>query len=171
MSLSTYFRHSCLTALITAIALLGQINTAHAGQADPRIEKILKEANIKFDVDKDGDYTVVIALPANRTQLVIITSSLQTINGYEIREIYTPGYQNGEVDQEFPAPIMFKLMKESNRNKLGAWEVMKINGKSTAIFNAKVATNIDGKSLLDIIKTVALRGDAIEAAEMGKDEW
>jgi hypothetical protein len=171
MSLSIRFSRSCLTALTAATVLLGQITTVHAGAADPRVGEILKEANLKFNVDNDGDYAVVIGLPNNRSQLVIITSSVQNINGLELREVYSPGYQNGQVDADFPAPVMFKLMKESNRNKIGSWEVMKINGKSTAIFNAKVPTNIDGKSLTDIVKIVAIRSDTVEAEVMQKDDW
>jgi hypothetical protein len=171
MSLSIRFSRSCLTALAAATVLLGQVTAAHAGPADPRVAEILKEANLKFNVDNDGDYAVVMSLPNNRTQLVIITSTVQSINGFEIREVYSPGYQNGQVDADFPAPVMFKLMKESNRNKIGSWEVMKINGKSTAIFNAKVPTSIDGKSLVDVIKIVAIRSDTIESEVMQKDEW
>jgi hypothetical protein len=171
MSPSIRFSRSCLTALTAATVLLGQITAVHAGAADPRVGQILKEANLKFNVDNDGDYAVVIGLPNNRSQLVIITSSVQNVNGLELREVYSPGYQNGQVDADFPAPVMFKLMKESNRNKIGSWEVMKINGKSTAIFNAKVPTNIDGKSLTDIVKIVAIRSDTVEAEVMQKDDW
>jgi hypothetical protein len=171
MSISIRFNRSCLTVLTAATLLIGQITVAHAGAPDPRVAEILKAADLKFNVDSDGDYAVVINMPNNRSQLVIVTSAVQTINGFEIREMYSPGYTNGQAEQDFPAPVMFKLMKESNKNKVGAWEVMKINGKSTAVFNAKVPTAIDGKSLIDVLRIVAIRADAVESELMQKDDW
>jgi hypothetical protein len=58
--------------------------------ADPRVEKALKKLGLKYKVNEDGDFKLVFAIEDNRTQVVIISSTTETLGKMEIREVWSP---------------------------------------------------------------------------------
>ncbi len=60
------------------------------GNPDPRVEKALKKLGLKYEVDKDGDFKLVFSVEDDRTQVVFINSTTETLGKMEIREIWSP---------------------------------------------------------------------------------
>jgi len=57
---------------------------------DPRVERALKKLGMKYKVDEDGDFKLVFAVEGNRMQVVIISSTTETLGKMEIREVWSP---------------------------------------------------------------------------------
>ena len=67
-----------LLAFVAALALVPQLAAAQVGARtitpDARVEKLLKEAELNYTIDEDGDFRLEFALDDDRSQLVWISS-------------------------------------------------------------------------------------------------
>jgi hypothetical protein len=158
-------------ATITTLALVSYFQPAHAGTADPRIKAVLDKAGLKYEITTDGDFKVVMRFDDTRTQLILINSSTERLNetNMEIREIYSVAYRaNGII----PAEVANQLMKDSQKRKIGAWEIIGLkNGTSMAVFDAKVNADISSENLEKVIRLVGIRADVMEKELTTQDNF
>jgi hypothetical protein len=157
---------------ITTIALvLSYFQPAHAGTADPRIKAVLEKAGMKYEITTDGDFKVFMRFDDTRTQLILINSSTERLNetNMEIREVYSVAYQaNGSI----PVEVANQLMKDSQKRKLGAWEIISMNnGTSMAVFDAKINADISSENLEKVIRLVGIRADVMEKELTSEDKF
>ena len=95
----------------------GQVHAADAG-----IESLLKQADTPYEIDKDGDYKIVIDWSKEkRSQLVYVGGTPEVFDDMPIYDVFAPALEVGEdgltqVDAN-------ALLKASGDLKLGAWEV------------------------------------------------
>ena len=146
--------------LVWLWASLGQIAVAQIGSEplpdhDVRIKRILDAEEINYKIDKDGDFKMVFKVDEERTQAIWVRSRTNTYDQFEIREIFSFGYQN---DGPFPEEIANTLLERNWTYKLGAW------GRSGpyAVFVVRIAADSDAKALLTAIKMVVRVTDKME---------
>ena len=94
----------------------------HARAADATIEALLKQSDTPYEVDKDGDYKIVINWSKeNRSQLVYVSGTPETFADTPVYDVFAPALatdENGLSKADANA-----LLKASGSLKLGAWEL------------------------------------------------
>lgn len=154
-------RHRLVCVLAIASPLVwADTSWSQVGKAkpkpDPRVEAIMAEQDIKYSIDKDGDFRVVFDVGDGRSQLAFIRSTTSRYDDLEIREILSVAYRSE--NDEFPPEVANALLEDSYTKKLGAW------GKQggTAAFVVRIAADADGESLRSALKATLKSADAME---------
>jgi hypothetical protein len=135
---------------------------AHAEQ-DASVGKKLDQLELKYDVDKDGDYKITMDMGSNRTQLVLVRSAIEDYNGMRIREVWSPGYSG---DGPIPGNIANRLLEHSNQVKLGGW----VNMDGMGVFVVKLPADASAGDLGLAIAMSAKSADKMEEELTGSKD-
>jgi opacity protein-like surface antigen len=171
MNNSFNLKNLSLVAIATASLALGALQPVNAAeQEDGRVRAALEKAGVEFTVTDDKTFKVIVKLKGGRTQVVLIDSNTSKIKGtnMEFREVYALAHK---VEDNLPADLSNKMMKQSHDKKIGAWELIQGNGTSLAIFTAKVDAGLNDTNIVKIINSVGLVADTMEEEISGKDEY
>ena len=102
---------ACLLCLAAPPALAGDVS----------VEARLDARGVKYQIDDDGDYKVVVSYEKDqRTQLVFVSGTTESIKGLTVREVFSPA---GKVATDGIAAKALALLTESRSKKIGAWEI------------------------------------------------
>jgi len=146
-------------ARLAALAVVGSLALAPVATsaADDSVRSRLDLSGYKYEVDKDGDYKLVINYTAEkRTQLVWISGSTESYGAFNVREIYSPA---GRVKADgIDGTKALDLMLRSGKTKLGDWE---IRGDGL-YYVIKVPEPFTADQLKSAIKLVAETADNME---------
>jgi len=167
--MKTKMKLSRYLLIIASTACLSSHATAQVGapkSSDDRVERILRAAELKYEIDKDGDFKLINSLDAGRSQLVFINSNTSKLGTLEIRKVWSVGFVADDL-----TPAQLRKLLEANENvKLGAWLITKMSDKSLAIFSAQIAADTDKTSLLLALQAVTETADNMEKEITGKDD-
>ena len=148
----------------TSLLLLAALAAAPAhAEQDASVGKKLDQLELKYDVDKDGDYKITMDMGNNRTQLVLVRSSVEDYNGMRIREVWSPGYSG---DGAIPANIATRLLENSNEVKWGGWVSMEGMG----VFVVKMPADASAGDLGLAIAMAAKSADKMEQELTGSKD-
>lgn len=150
----------CLSAFIL---LSTTAATTLRAEADQRIKKALDELDVKYMIDDDGDYANTIYEAEGRSQLVYVVSETDSIEGFEIRDIFSYAVRDKAPTLEMTSD----LMRTSNKSLIGAFEM---TSGGNILYIAKIPANLPPKQLHKIIRTVAAYADDAEKEILGSDE-
>lgn len=151
----------CLSAFIL---LSTTAATTLRAEADQRIKKALDELDVKYMIDDDGDYAITITYEAEgRSQLVYVVSETDSIEGFEIRDVFSYAVRDKAPTLEMTSG----LMRTSNKSLIGAFEM---TSGGNILYIAKIPANLPPKQLHGIIRAVAAYADDAEKEILGSDE-
>lgn len=151
----------CLSAFII---LSTTAATTLRAEADQRIKKALDELDVKYVIDDDGDYAITITYEAEgRSQLVYVVSETDSIEGFEIRDVFSYAVRDKAPTLEMTSG----LMRTSNKSLIGAFEM---TSGGNILYIAKIPANLPPKQLHKIIRTVAAYADDAEKEILGSDD-
>lgn len=150
----------CLSAFIL---LSTTAATTLRAEADQRIKKALDELDVKYMIDDDGDYAITIYEAEGRSQLVYVVSETDSIEGFEIRDIFSYAVRDKAPTLEMTSD----LMRTSNKSLIGAFEM---TSGGNILYIAKIPANLPPKQLHGIIRTVAAYADDAEKEILGSDD-
>lgn len=156
---------------LVSLVLLSPLASAQVGAkkaGDPRVEKLLKELELKHTLDKDGDYRLGTDIGEGRTQLVWILSNTEELGTLEIRQIWSVAYRS---KAPLSAEITNRLLEQNTHVKLGAWQVRKMGDDYVAVFAAQIGADTDKLSLLLALHAVTTSADKIEKELTAEDEF
>jgi len=153
--------------VLVVLAVFGQVG-GRKTTPDQRVEKLLKEAGLKYEIDEDGDFVLGNQIDAKRTQLAWIMSRTSQLGHLEIREIWSIGYRS---KGPIPAKIAARLLEQNGQVKLGAWHIRKMGEYNVAVFAAQIAADTDATTLLLALHAVTTTADEMEKELTGKDEF
>lgn len=130
---------------------------AASGATDDSVRSRLDLIGYKYEVDKDGDYKLVINYAAEkRSQLVWVSGGTETYDTFRVREIYSPA---GRLAADgINGTKALDLLLRSGKTKLGDWEI-RGDGLYYAI---KLPEPITADQLHSAIKLVAETADNME---------
>ena len=112
-------RHTIAFATLAALIACAP---GHARAADATIESLLKQADTPYEIDKDGDYKIVIEwTKEKRSQLVYVGGTPETFADMPVYDVFAPALATGE--DGLSAEDANELLKASGNLKLGAWEL------------------------------------------------
>jgi len=161
------------TALVGLAVLLlsSQVAEAQLGttgkSGDRRVRAALEEAKIEFQIDKDGDYKIIMPAEGSRTQLVFVISETQEYGNMEIREVWSAAFKTGgRLDVERANAMLI----DNDRKKLGAWRLYGTGATQLAVFGVHVSADADAETLRNIIRLVVTTADAAEKEQLGTDD-
>ncbi len=149
----------CLAATVSA-----QHGTKSA--SDDRVERILRAAELKYEIDGDGDFKLIDSFDDGRTHVVFINSNTSELGSFEIREIWAAGFHADDITPE----QMRMLLSKNSTVKLGAWRISKMGEKTVAIFAVQIEANTDQKSMVLALHAVTSTADEMEKEVTGKDD-
>lgn len=150
----------CLSAFIL---LSTTAATTLRAEADQRIKKALDELDVIYMIDDDGDYAITIYEAEGRSQLVYVVSETDSIEGFEIRDIFSYAVRDKAPTLEMTSD----LMRTSNKSLIGAFEM---TSGGNILYIAKIPANLPPKQLHGIIRAVAAYADDAEKEILGSDE-
>lgn len=148
--------------------LLCSFAMVFAGSPDYRIKGRLDEKNVKYSIDKDGDFRIILGRDNTRSQMVLINSNTTRYQAMEVREIYSFAYK-GKLD----SALMRELLEANSSLKFGAWGMWKDKAgrDDIVVFSAKIPVNLDIDALYSVIWFVGEVADDFEKKYMhGSDK-
>jgi len=107
---------------IAALAFAIGCAPSAAFAGDATIEALLKQSDTPFEVDKDGDYKIVIQWSKEgRSQLVYVGGTPETFADMPVYDVFSPALA---VDKDgLSQADANALLQASGGIKLGAWEL------------------------------------------------
>lgn len=154
-------------AVIVLIAGLASAQVGGKKDADPRVKRLLDKAELKYEIDKDGDFKLINSFDNGRSQLIFVNSQTVQLGTMEIREVWAVGYVAEDV---MPDAIAKDLLAENARVKLGGWELRRFSGKEAGVFRAQIAADTDELTLLMTLQAVSKTADDKEQELLAKDD-
>jgi hypothetical protein len=153
---------------LLSVAAAVTVFAPQASAADPRMMRALNETGLKYEVDEDGDYKVVVSWAEDgRSHLVFVNSLTEVMGGQEIREVWAAAYMAGE--PSIPGKVALRLLEDNSKYKIGAWELVSNDGGVRVLFNAKVPATASPEFLQEVINAVAVFADELEKELLGSD--
>lgn len=148
---------SSVRAVLFASLLLGSLLVPVAHAEDAAVKTRLEARGVKYEVDGDGDFKVTYNYSKeDRSQLVFVSGSTQSVGGFKIREIFSPA---GRVEKDrINGAKALELMAESRKNKLGGWE---LDG-DVLYFVIKLPDSMDAAQLESAMDIAAETADDME---------
>jgi hypothetical protein len=174
MKLDSSFRalRSMSLAVLTGCGLLFATLQADAqalNAHDKAVEKALKKAGLKYEIDGDGDFKLIIRL-GDRTQLVYVYSSVITYDDVVVRTIMSPALVAPNSDPLTPE-VLRMLLVDNFENKMGGWEIVdKPDGGIVIQYVIKPPSDISAADLRSLVGFAAQAADAIEKRLNEKDD-
>jgi len=163
-----------ITTLILLNGILGVLLSMHAfgqlgakGSHDVRMEKLLDDIGLKYQIDDDGDFKLMNQFDNGRSHVIFINSSTEKYNKLEIREIWSVAYVSGNT---LSPATMRDLLTDNGTKKLGSWKIAKMSGNEAAVFYAQIAADCDQATLLSALQIVSQAADEMEAKLTQKDD-
>jgi hypothetical protein len=112
-------RHAIVFAALAAALACAP---GHASAADAGIEALLQQAGTPYEIDKDGDYKIVIEWSKEkRSQLVYVGGTPETFADMPVYDVFAPAMASGE--EGLARADANALLKASGTLKMGAWEL------------------------------------------------
>ena len=157
-------------AVLFGIAVPGFTQKARlqASGPDQRVEKALKKLGLKYTVDKDGDFKLVLPTQGDRTQVVFINSDTETLRKMEIREIWSPAAKFSSTP---PSALSQALLEKNGSFKIGSYAYKKAGDVYVLVFHAQISANASAEELLSVVIGVAGVADAAESDIMQTDDF
>lgn len=156
--------------LVPSFGAAALLQDGSAPTADVRVATALQEAGLKYEIDQDGDYRMLIDYASEeRSQLVWANSQTYSLgDAIEVREVWSVAY---EVPTVLPVTLANQLLQRNFDQIMGTWQIMTINGGSYVVFAAKIPADLPAEQLAAIIYTVAETADEFEIEMMAGDEF
>jgi len=137
-------------------ALAGALLAASSPAAaqDKSVERRLKELDLTYEIDKDGDYKLGVSWSSEgRTQIVFVSGKTEEVGGLVIREVFAPAAL--VADHGVDGAKALALLEASGGNKFGSWEIR----GGVVYYVAKVFDSISAKELDTVITIVSEAAD------------
>lgn len=140
-----------LPCLLLACLLPLAALPAHA--SDASVKTRLDARGIKYEIDGDGDYKILISYKdEGRTQLVFVSGATESVKGLSVREVFSPA---GRVADDGVGSKALTLLEESRTQKIGAWEV----SDDVLYYVIKLPDSVDATQLEAAIEIAAESAD------------
>ena len=148
-----------------SLACLLPLASLPATAADASVEARLTARGLKFSIDDDGDYKVVLNFSEEgRTQLVYVSGGTEDVSGMSVREVFAPA-ANLKTDG-VTAAMALDLLRESRTKKIGAWEI----AGDYLYYVIKLPDSVDAAQLNAAIRVAASIADDKEIELSGDSD-
>lgn len=153
---------ACLLALSPLAAAAAPPAATPAGH--DTLAQRLDAQGVRYERDEDGDFRVVFAWQQeNRSQIAFVSGNAHALGDSAVREVFSPaapvpagGFSADQADM---------LLRESQRNILGGWEI----AGETLFYVIKLHDDADGARIEQALEIAAELADDMELQLTGGD--
>lgn len=132
------------------------------GGADPRVMEILDRAGLKYEINDGGDFRLGFRKDVDRRQVVFISSTPESFQNIELREVWSLGHMPWTGD--IPPPVAVDLLERNAQVSFGAWQMLRDLGKDVIFFAVRIPADTGAEALLGAIQLVIQETDDFENA-------
>lgn len=157
-------------ALLGSALLFTSVTFADSKAGDPRVHQQLKNAEIKYRVDKDGDFVVIYNLENDRTHAVYVMSETHTYGKLEKRTVLAPAFSLGNSDT-LPGVVANHLLSLNSDTIIGAWGILKFSNGKVAVLSASIPADASAEELSYTLQALSTSADEIEQEFAGNDDY
>lgn len=152
--------------LSAALVLFAFSSLAWAQETpDMGVAKRLNELDLSYEVNENGDYTLVFEIDKGRTQLVIVRSQTERLGELDIREVLSAGVILPE-GEKVPYDLAIKLLEDNSNRKRGSWAA-----QGRVVYHVvHLSADANKVELGQAIVMAAKSADDLERQFTGKDD-
>lgn len=139
-------------------------------KADTSVGLALDELKADYEVVDDGDYKLTIGFDDKRSQVVFVSSTVETLDKMRVREVwaianlYVPGTE--------PAELAVALLKDAAGKILGGWQLREFGDRTGLVYCMQLPADLSAASLRTAYEQTAVIADEKEKEiTEGKDEY
>lgn len=136
-------------------------------RGDPRVKKMLEALELRYSIDNDGDFKVMLEFEDGRSQVAFIDSQTQSLGDFEIREVWSVAYiSQGYLDIDTANTLLMKNFEL----KIGSWRLIPARDNTFLVtFCIQIAADCDPNSFWRTLVMVLQTADEMEAKLTGTD--
>jgi hypothetical protein len=158
-------------SFVAVIAAAPFVSVGQQAEYDASVKKALDKADLKYEIDDDGDFKLVIGLGEGRTQLAFVYSNVLTYDDVSVRTIMSP-VKVADTREELDADLLYQLLVENGENKIGSWEIIEApDGKRMVQYVVKVPLDLNSEELRSMIGLAAVAADQVERKISTEDTY
>ncbi|MFY8207287.1 MAG: hypothetical protein ACOVKN_09665 [Arenimonas sp.] len=153
------------SALLFMCLVFAASTVTAAPEGDARVKKRLDARSMKYEVYEDGDFKLTFSYKQdNRSQLVFVSGTTESVGAFEIREIFAPALKL--TDYPLSGAKTKALLESSGEYKLGSWEIR----DEVLYYVIKLPDSVDAEELESALEIAAEAADDMELELSGKDD-
>ncbi len=145
-------------------------DAANLPKADPAVGLALDELKANYEVVDDGDYKLTIGFDDKRSQVVFVSSVVETLGKMTVREVWA--IANLYVPGNEPAELAVELLKDAAGKILGGWQLREFGDRTGLVYCMQLPAGIDAVGLRTAYEQTAVIVDEKEKEITGgKDDF
>ncbi len=150
------------------VIILFSLMYSSAQERDIRIERQLKNLNLKYEIISSADFKLLFELESKRSQMVFIGTKTKFYEDAEVRQIYSPvKYISGTVG--LSCEQLWILLANNELTVFGAWQLVPIEGGWMLHYSVKVPAMMPEKRLMMYMRFIAKIADDMELTFSSED--
>lgn len=136
---------------------------------DYRVETLLREIGVPFELTDEGDFRVSVAVgDGTHTQLLVIRNETTMLGGTEWRTVGSAGYRvRGNA---MPKAVANLLLDHNSTVPIGGWMKLVAGDDCIAVFAARIPADCSSDFFREILQGVAATADGMERHLHGDSE-
>lgn len=139
-------------------------------KADPAVRLALDELKANYEIVDDGDYKLTIGFDDKRSQVVFVSSAVETLGKMTVREVWA--IANLYVPGNEPAELAVELLKDAAGKILGGWQLREFGDRTGLVYCMQLPAGIDAVGLRTAYEQTAVIVDEKEKEITGgKDDF
>jgi serine protease Do len=120
-------------------------------KSDSRVQRSLDQQDLKYEIDKDGDFRLVFEMEDGCNQVAYVTSQTMELGPFELRQVWAP---IGEIEGSLDAETASLLLQIAAQCKLGNCQLVGEPGNQRVVFCATVPADLGGSCLDATVRAV-----------------
>lgn len=139
-------------------------------KADPAVGLTLDELKANYEIVEDGDYKLTIGWDDKRSQVVFVSSVVETLGKMPIREVWS--ITNLYVPGNETADVAVALLKDAAGKILGGWQLRDFGDRLALVYCMQLPASLDAEGLRTAYLQTAIIADEKEKElTNGKDDF
>lgn len=145
-------------------------DAAGRAKADPKVGLALDEVKADYQIVDDGDYKLTIGFDDKRSQVVFVSSAVESLDKLRVREVWA--IANLYVPGNEPADLAVALLKDAAGKILGGWQLRDFGDRTGLIYCMQLPADLDAVALRTAYEQTAVIADEKEKElTEGKDDY
>ncbi len=150
----------CTAVLSAPVVAAPAEDAIGRAKADPTVGLTLDELKANYEIVEDGDYKLTIGFDDKRSQVVFVSSAVETLGKMPIREVwsianlYVPGNETAE--------IAVSLLKDGAGKILGGWQLRDFGDRLGLVYCMQLPAGLDAEGLRTAYELTATIADEKE---------
>jgi hypothetical protein len=160
----------CLIAPSALVLAAPAEDAVGRANADPAVGLTLDELKANYEIVEDGDYKLTVGFDDKRSQVVFVSSVVESLGKMAIREVwsianlYVPGNQT--------ADVAVALLKDAAGKILGGWQLRDFGDRLGLVYCMQLPAGLEAEGLRTAYQQTAIIADEKEKELTdGKDDF